>query len=290
MHNFTEMKKYQIIIILLFPILIFSCKEKSDKNLTSEKIENTNPKVDIKQLQTDFIKWWTYHSYNISLSSDFIGINEKSDTIDKKQFLEKLTSGDFIPLRIKSKNENEIYKLYKLDSTAKKDIRSTIKNESLTNLKHFNMEGEIFPEFNFTDINGNLYTNENTKGKIIIIKTWFIDCKACIAEFPELNEFVEKYKNRNDIIFISLALDSKPDLEEFLKKKNFEYQVVPNKRKFIKGKLNLQIYPTHIILNKKGRITKVVNDASKMISFFENEKRIKRTTKNIPPPPPPAPM
>src|SRR5690606_18200463 len=98
---------------------------------------------------------------------------------------------------------------------------------------------------------------------------------------------VEKYKNRNDIIFISLALDSRPELEEFLQKKNFEYQVVPNQRKFIKGKLNLQIYPTHIILNKNGRIIKVVNDASKMISFFENEKRIKRTTKNIPPPPPP---
>lgn len=61
-----EMKKHQLIIILLFLILLFSCKEKSDKNLTSEIIENTDPKVNIRQLQTDFIKWRTSHQFIFS--------------------------------------------------------------------------------------------------------------------------------------------------------------------------------------------------------------------------------
>src|SRR5690606_15029725 len=97
--------------------------------------------------------------------------------------------------------------------------------------------------------NKNHYTNENTKGKTLILKTWFINCKACVAEFPELNEFVEKHKHRNDIVFVSLALDTKSELEDFLQKKYFEYEVVPNQEEFIE-KLNLQIYPTHIIVDK----------------------------------------
>ena len=277
------MKRYLIIITLLFSIFLFSCKEKSEKQQITEKVEKFEPKVNFNELETDFMKWWTYHSYNISLSSNFIGLNEKSDTIDKKHFLEELTSGNFIPLKLKSIDGINQYKLYKLDSIGKKNIGSTIKNESLTSLKHYKMEGLSFPKFDFTDLNGNNYTTENTKGKTTIIKTWFINCKACVAEFPELNELVEKYKNHKDVIFISLALDSKSELEEFLKKRMFKYEVVPNQREFIDKKLNLQIYPTHIILDKNGTILKVVNKVSEMISFMENDRK---STENIPPPPP----
>ncbi len=281
-HNLTKMKKHQIITILLLSIFVFSCKEKTIKTEPSDKVENLEPKVDIKELESDFIKWWTYYSYNISLSSNFKGLNEKSEEIDKNEFLNELISGNFIPLKLKSENGINTYKLYKLDSLSTKSIGSAIKNESLTSLKHFKMERTEFPKFNFTDLNGNHYSNENTKGKTIIFKTWFINCMACVKEFPELNELVEKYKSRDDLIFLSLALDSKPKLEEFLQKKFFEYQVVSNQRVFIDKTLNLQIYPTHIIIDKNGVIQKVVNKASEMISFFENEKKL---TESMPPKP-----
>jgi thiol-disulfide isomerase/thioredoxin len=46
------------------------------------------------------------------------------------------------------------------------------------------------------------------KGKIVVIKCWYIHCAACIKEFPEVNNLVRKYKDRKDIIFISLAEDT----------------------------------------------------------------------------------
>ncbi len=89
------------------------------------------------------------------------------------------------------------------------------------------------------------------------------------------------------MVFLSLALDSKAELESFLQKKDFEYKVVPNQKEFIEKKLNLHIYPTHLIVDKNGTIIKVVNKASEMISFLDNEKKL---TEKIPPPPPPPPM
>jgi peroxiredoxin len=272
------MRASKIIVILILSILQFSCKEKS------EKVENLEPKVNFNEIESDFTKWWAYYSYNVSLSSDFIGLNEKTDTLDRKQFLEKLITGNYIPLKVKSNDRLETYKLFRLDSSADKSIGSTIKNESLINLKHLKMEGLPFPEFDFTDLNGNIYTNINTKGKTIILKTWFIKCKACIAELPELNELVEKYKQRTDIIFLSLALDSKAELENFLQKKDFEYKIIPNQKVFIDKKLNLQIYPTHIIVDENGTVTKVVNKSSEIISFLENEKKLTEK-KPLPPPP-----
>jgi len=267
------MKRHQLITILLLSIFIFSCKEKSEKTQLFKKVENLEPDINIKELESDYIKWWTYHSYNISLSSNFKGLSEKSDEIDKNQFLKELTSGNFIPLKLKSNDGINSYKLYKLDPLNTNGISTTIKNESLTHLKHFKMESTEFPKFDFTDLNGNHFNNENTKGKTIVFKTWFIKCQACVEEFPELNEFVEKYKNRSDLIFLSLAKDSKPELNKFLQKKPFEYKVVANQKEFIVKTLKLQIYPTHIVVDKNGIILKVTNKASEMISFFEYKKK-----------------
>ncbi len=281
------MKKLQLITILLLSVFVFSCNENSKKSQVSEKVEILEPTVNISELTSDYMKWWTYYSYNISLSSDFTGLNEQSDTIDKKQFLGELNTGNYIPLKLKSEDETAIYKLYKLDANADKSISSTIKNESLSVYGYFEKEGTPFPEFNFTDLDGNVYTNENTKGKTLILKTWFINCAACVAEFPELNAFVEKYKDRNDIIFLSLALDTKSELEEFLQHNEFKYKVVPNQKELILEKLKMLIFPTHLVVDGNGTILKVVNDASEMIAFFENG--MKSTDKKIAPPPPPPP-
>lgn len=267
------------IIAVLLLLVMSSCKEGAEKQLTieqqaqkpqtKENIEIVEPEINLDKIETNFMKWWTYHLKTISLSTDFNGLDENSENISKKLFLEKLTLGYFIPLKLKVTENNEQYKLFRLSSKADASIKTTIKNEALTYLKYHNMEGTRFPKFNFEDINGKHFANETTLGKIVVIKTWFINCVACVAEFPELNTLIKKYKNRSDIEFLSLALDSKQELKEFLKSKVFDYRVISNQEELIKQKLKLQIYPTHIIVDKDGTILKVVNKATEMISFLE---------------------
>jgi cytochrome oxidase Cu insertion factor (SCO1/SenC/PrrC family) len=40
-----------------------------------------------------------------------------------------------------------------------------------------------YSDFSFKDLNGILITNESMKGKIVVIKCWYIHCAACIKEF-----------------------------------------------------------------------------------------------------------
>jgi len=280
------MKFLQFIGFILLPTILFSCK-KSDKK--EEDLKETNvvvyePVVETSLIQTNFGRWWTYYSDNISLSSNFIGLNEQLDTIPKREFLEKLLTAQYIPLKVKSSNRNQTYKLLKLDAKANQDIAKTIRNESLTFFKYFEMEGLPFPEFIFEDIDGNIYTNENTKGKILFIKTWFINCAACVAEFPILNEYVEKYTREQDAIFLSLATDREIKLNAFLKTKVFNYEVVANQKTFISKTLNLQIFPTHLVVDENGIIVKVVNKASEMISYLSNDYQNEIVQSNPPPP------
>lgn len=273
------MKKNILTTLLILISIMISCLE---------KIDYDQPNIDIKSLERNYMKWWTYHNNNISLSSNFKAFDNSLNLISKEDFLKKLISGNFIPLKLISKDSIAYYKLFKLSQLANKSIKGTIIQVSSIAYKHFKMEGKIFPNFNFTDLKGIKYNNKNTKGKILVLKCWFINCKPCIAEFPKLNNLVEQNKYNKDIIFISLAFDSEENLKKFLLTKPFEYNVVPNQKEFMENILNVNTYPTHFIIDKNGKIKKVVNTVDELIIGLENEKGLTKKIEKIPPPPPPS--
>lgn len=223
------------------------------------------------EILKDMISFLTYQERNVDLSEDFTALDTNSEIITKESFLNLLCSGDYLPLRLISKDSLSYYQLYKLDASANKDIRLTLKSWGSRELALFKLEGSTFPDFNFVDLEGNVYTKETTKGKILVLKCWYIGCKACVKEMPELDDMVNLYKNRKDILFVSLAFDNKDALTEFLKKKTFIYSVVPDQEDFMRDVLNLHMYPTHFIVNKQGLITKVVNEGKALAAALKKE-------------------
>lgn len=275
------MRKYLFFLLITSILTVISC---------SEKTEYGKPNIEFTDLENDFTKWWSYHNNNIALSSSFTALDSSYEPISKEEFLKELTSGDFIPLKLESKDSSTYYQLFKLGTPADKKIRRVIKNTSSIIYNHYMMEGKKFPEFNFTDLDGEVYNNKNVRGKKVILKTWFINCKPCIEEFPVLNKLVNKYENNENLVFISLAKDSQDELKEFLSERSFNYAVIPNQEDFIRNTLKLNTYPTHFILDEKGVIEKVVNKASELILILENKQFEKSEIYNPnTPPPPPSP-
>ncbi len=226
------------------------------------KTEIENKTVNFK----NFSDWWTYYNTNIKLYSNFQAKNSSNITISKKQFLDSLKTGKYLPI-ILNQNKN-IYYLQKNESNDK-SITSTIKQEAEINDANYSWEGKKFPKFNFTDLEGNNYTTENTLDKTIFLKTFFINCQACNEEMPKLNEFIDNNKNEN-YIFLSLALDDKEKLAKFLYGKNYKYYFIPTQRNFIKNDLKSNIFPTHFVI-KNGIVKKVVNGASQLIDFANSK-------------------
>jgi len=254
------MKKYILFSLFVVLMAILSCSKKPNYG---------SPNVDVESIKKSQSLWWTYHNKNIILSSNFIALDNSTNRISKDLFLKNLTSGEFIPLKLNS-TDSIYYKLFRLDQTSDKSIPDVVKSIAEEAYKNYRLEGTEFPKFKFLDLNGVEYSNENTKGKIVILKCWFIACAPCIEEFPKLNELVEKYKTRSDILFIGLAFDSKEKLESFLLKKPFRYAVVPDQKQFTLYDLDVREYPTHIIIDRKGVVRKVVTSADEMIDALEN--------------------
>lgn len=264
------MLRIKVLGLFSMIMIIFFCQQSGSSQNKSIVLdaETQDYPQQVSELEADFMKWWTYHQSTMQFSTDFVGLDEQLDTITKRQFLEQLIIGDFISVKLTSEGTIPQYGLSRLSPNADRSIRTTIKSDAMTHLAHYNKEGTLFPDFEFTDLNGLKYTNATMRGSTFIVKTWFVACAACIAEFPELNEFVKSQEGRNDVVFLSLALNNEVELQKFLAKKEFSYPVVSSQQSFITEQLNLQIYPTHIIVDDSGVILKVVNKASEMIEYY----------------------
>jgi peroxiredoxin len=226
--------------------------------------------VDQVALLKDFMTWYNYTYYNVRLVQEFIGRDEHSNEIAKKKFLQELTSGNWVAFRVALKDSVPVYQLYhpeRLDA----GIKSTMVQMAQAAVTLAEMEGKELPDYHLVDVQGNRYDKNTTKGKVVLGKCWFINCTACVKEFPVLNQLVERYKSRTDVKFISLASDTKTELVTFLEKKPFRYAVVPGMGKYMTDALQVNAYPLHFLINKEGKIIKATNSIEDMLPFFEKE-------------------
>jgi len=88
---------------------------------------------------------------------------------------------------------------------------------------------------------------ENCGNKILVT-----NCVNCVLEMPKCNELQKKYRNRNDIVFLSLAFDPPKTLKNFLRKTKFEYARLSRTEGYVER--TLVSIPSHQLwlLTRKG--------------------------------------
>ncbi|WP_111706940.1 TlpA family protein disulfide reductase [Lutibacter citreus] len=127
------------------------------------------------------------------------------------------------------------------------------------------LKGKNAPDFKLYNLKGKTSTIETYADKVVVLKMWFTTCAPCIQEMPKVNKVVEKYKNRADIVFIAPAPNSKKTLKKFLRKVDFDYEVMSGSYEMLKVYNPVKLYPTHVIINKKGVISFVLEGSSENI-------------------------
>lgn len=239
-------------------------------NSCNSQSQLDKPNVNPSEIQSEYMNWLNYYNDEIMLSADFVALDENTNRVSKEAFLTTLSDGKFIPLKMETSNDSIYYKLYKIEPTADTSISATVMESAFNELQNFKKEGTDFSPFSFQDLNGNVIDNQSLKGKTVVIKCWYIHCAACIKEFPDVNKLADEYKDRNDIVFLSLAEDNQEQLKTFLAKKPLHYSVVPNMKQYMNETLQLNAFPTHFIIDKEGKIVKVLSNFKSLDYSLKN--------------------
>ncbi|MCC5612716.1 TlpA family protein disulfide reductase [Nostoc sp. CHAB 5834] len=234
---------------LIFALWLGSCAPK-----------NGEPIVEPKAILKDLTSFLDYRQKYVRLYEDYKAFNETSKPITRAHFLQQIATGQYLPIRLKAEETTRVYQLYKIAQGGDKDIKTTLQYWGADEYDHFQAEGKPLPDYQFVDMDGKRYSKQTMKGKILVLKCWFVHCVACVREMPALNELKEQYKNRNDIVFVSLCLDSPEKVAAFLKKQKFDYATVPGQTSYLEKSLKLTSFPTHFVVNKQGLVIKKASE------------------------------
>lgn len=160
----------------------------------------------------------------------------------------------------KAKNK-ALTEKYKIQKNKNKELRKEI-------------NGSIIDDLSFEDINGIKHTSQSLKGKIVVINFWFIQCKPCVEEFPDLNTLKADFKSK-PVEFIAVSWNDKNALQNFLKTNKLDFKVVPNGMSIVE-KFKIPHYPYNIIIDQNGKVEYI----SDVLSFNVINK-IKRKINNL---------
>jgi len=153
-------------------------------------------------------------------------------------------------------NDNDVFKLAYLTKIKEEKMQEMMQNlQNQSTSFDAALKGKPLPDFVFKDILGNTYTPEDIKGKVVVINFWFINCAPCVEEMPELYKLVKEYENNKDVLFLALTLDEKGSmLNKFLETNVFNYNIIPDSQDYIMNKLQVNSFPTHIVLDKNSNV------------------------------------
>ena len=82
------------------------------------------------------------------------------------------------------------------------------------------------PNFSLKSVSDSLYVLDEMKGKVVLLNFWAIFCGPCRLEIPDFNDLYEKYNKRGFEILGISTIDTKQNLEKFLKAYKMDYPVL----------------------------------------------------------------
>jgi thiol-disulfide isomerase/thioredoxin len=119
-------------------------------------------------------------------------------------------------------------------------------------------EGDEMVDGDLFDVNGNLHHLSEFKGKYILLDFWSIGCGPCIASLPEMEEIIELYKGRMEVVGISI--DPENLWKSFVKEKQMKGNQWNELRK---GNTGLTVvykvdgYPCYVMISPDGKVKKI---------------------------------
>jgi thiol-disulfide isomerase/thioredoxin len=234
------------IILVVTTMFVAGCSD--------SKVELGKPVAGTSTAYANFTNYWSYYSKNLKFYKDFEAFDTDARQIPADSFMAKYGTGKYAVYKYIARDTVVQYKLEKLKSDAEDNIKNQTRSQAYTDYNFYKKRDKPLPGFNYVDVDGKHYTPENTRGKYVVMKFWFIGCVPCVEEMPELNKIVAKNKDRDDVIFLSIALDPEPALRKFLAKKQFDYKTVGNKSAYISDTLLINQFPTHLVIGKDGNV------------------------------------
>lgn len=116
--------------------------------------------------------------------------------------------------------------------------------------------GDLAPAISLSDMNGNMVTLAQLKGKVVLVNFWASWCPPCTNEMPGFQKVFEAYEAKGFSV-VGVALD---DVKlTIIRDMRITYPVVKTNERVSREYGDVSGVPQSFLVSKDGRIIKKVN-------------------------------
>ncbi len=110
------------------------------------------------------------------------------------------------------------------------------------------------PPFLVNDLNGNVISSADFGGKVVLLNFWATWCPPCREEIPGMIELANRYKDRLQIIGVSMDTDPPDEVRAFAQQMGINYPVIMGGRTISDEYGGIPVLPTSFVVNTEGRV------------------------------------
>lgn len=180
--------------------------------------------------------------------------DEQFNLIPQADFMKVMMSNDFIPEPYIDNNKSVKAFVLRKASPEEKAMIQKMQQGGMMDMESEKSDliGTKASDFEVEDLKGKKYKLSDLIGKVVVLNFWFVECKPCVMEMPDLNELVKEFKGK-EVVFLGIATNQKDQLKKFLKSTKFDYKVVANGLS-ISQSFGVTGFPTNLIIDQNGII------------------------------------
>jgi thiol-disulfide isomerase/thioredoxin len=111
------------------------------------------------------------------------------------------------------------------------------------------------PAWKLRDVDGNVVSSDQFKGKVVVLDFWATWCPPCRTEIPGYVQLQKKYAADGLVIVgVSVDTDGPQVVKKFMKDFGINYPIVMADDEIQNTFAPIQGYPTTFIIDREGRI------------------------------------
>ena len=110
------------------------------------------------------------------------------------------------------------------------------------------------PPFLLPDLNGQMISTAEWHGKVVLLNFWATWCEPCREEIPELIDLATRYKDRLQIVAVSMDESPPNDVRQFAAHFGINYSIVMGSPEIASEYGGVPALPTSFVIGPDGRV------------------------------------
>ncbi len=117
---------------------------------------------------------------------------------------------------------------------------------------------KLAPQVTFKTIQGEQFTTEQLRGKVVLVNFWATSCVTCVKEMPMLVNTHQKFAARGyETVAVAMYYDRPDFVVNFTQTRGLPFKVAYDvDNRIAPAFFNTQVTPTTFLLDKRGQIIK----------------------------------